>query len=124
MQAPVERRQVEQAAGLLLDGVAQGVGQDQPALGVGVQDLDGLAVAHGEHVAQLHGPAAGHVLGQGQVADEVDRQARAGRRRCMVASTTAAPVMSHFMSSIEARRLEREPAGVERHPLADQGQRR
>ena len=63
-----ERGQVEDPAGLILGGEAEGVGQDEPSLGVGVQDLDGLAVPHGEDVAELHGLAAGHVLGQGQIA--------------------------------------------------------
>ena len=62
----------------MLDGVAEGVRQDQPPLGVGVHDLDGLAIAHCQHVAQLHRPAAGHVFGHRQVADDVDRQLEPG----------------------------------------------
>ena len=73
-----QRGQVEEPVGLLLDGEAEGIGQDQPPLGVGVQDLDGLAVADREDVAELHGPAAGHVLGDGEVAGDVDGQVQPG----------------------------------------------
>ena len=71
MQAPVSVARSRTRSRFLLDGITQGIGQDQPALGVGVQDLDGLAVAHRQDVAELHGPAAGHVLGEGEVASEI-----------------------------------------------------
>ena len=54
----------------VLDGIAEGIRQDQAALGVGVHDLDGLAVAHRQDVAQLHRLAAGHVFGECEVAGD------------------------------------------------------
>ncbi len=63
--------QVDDGVGLLLDGQRQPVGQDQPALGVGVEDLDRLPVADLEDVAGLDGPPAGHVLGGGHEGDDL-----------------------------------------------------
>ena len=53
------------ASGLLLAGRDDPVGQDQPALGVGVEHLDGRAAVHRQHVAGALGRAGGHVLGDG-----------------------------------------------------------
>ena len=47
-------RDVDDHVGLLLGGADQRVGQDQAALGVGVEHLDRGAVAHGEYVAGAH----------------------------------------------------------------------
>jgi hypothetical protein len=58
-----ERGDVDHRGGLEALGVGQRVAQDQPALGVGVQDLDGLPAHAGDHVARLDGAAVGHVLG-------------------------------------------------------------
>ena len=56
----------------------QAVGQDEPALGVGVEHLDGLAVADGEHVADAGGVAAGHVVGERQEAEHAHLGAERG----------------------------------------------
>ena len=47
-------RDVDDRVDRLLGGERQAVGHDEPSLGVGVEDLDRLPVAHGEDVAQLH----------------------------------------------------------------------
>ena len=48
-----ERGDVDDRVGALLGRQHQGVGHDQAALGVGVDDLDGRAAANGDHVAEL-----------------------------------------------------------------------
>ena len=58
----------------------QAVGEDQPALGVGVEHLDGLAAVHREHVAGPHRGAGDHVLGQAGVRRDRDRQPELGDR--------------------------------------------
>ena len=47
-----QRRGLEQVVGAVLAGPRDRVGQDHPALGVGVEHLDPLAVVHGDHVAR------------------------------------------------------------------------
>ena len=54
------------------DGVGEAVGEDEAALGVRVDHLDRLAEHRLEHVAGLDRGAAGHVLGRGHDADDVD----------------------------------------------------
>ena len=49
-----------------------------PALGVGVEHLDGRAAAHRHDVARALGRAARHVLGEAEVAGDGDRQAELG----------------------------------------------
>ena len=51
---PGQRGDVDHRRGLEALGIGQRVAQDQPAFGVGVQDLDGLAGQAGDHVARLH----------------------------------------------------------------------
>ena len=61
---------VDQVGGSELAGVAETVGQDEAAFGVGVDDLDGFAV-HGElHVAGLLGLGVGHVLAAAEDGDD------------------------------------------------------
>src|SRR3981189_1080257 len=55
----------------LIRGVRHGVGQDQPALGVGVDDRDRLARHALDHVARPRGIAVGHVLDQSTDAHHV-----------------------------------------------------
>ncbi len=52
---PGQRGQVDDGVRLRLGGQREPIGQHQPALGVGVEHLDGLAAAGGEHVAGLGG---------------------------------------------------------------------
>ena len=58
---------VDDGVDVVLDGQAQPVGHHQASLGVGVEHLDGRAVAHRQHVAQLHRRARRHVVGAAQV---------------------------------------------------------
>ena len=54
---------VHQAGDAALPGQAEGVGQHQPPLGVGVDDFDGLAVHRPHYVAGALRRAAGHIFG-------------------------------------------------------------
>ena len=54
---------VDDQVGLRLGGERQRVGEHQPALGVGVEHLDGRAAVHREHVAGTGRVAGEHVLG-------------------------------------------------------------
>ena len=67
---PGEGRDVDDGVGAVLDRQGERVGHHQAAFGVGVHHLDGLAVTHGEHVAELHGRARRHVVGAHQVAGD------------------------------------------------------
>ncbi len=53
-------------------GVGQGITQYQPAFGIGVEDLDGLAAHAGHHVARFDGAAAGQVFTSRNQADHID----------------------------------------------------
>ena len=63
--------------GVELGRPGQGVGQDQPALRVGVAHLDGKAAARGQDVARSHGVAGDGVLHHRDQHDQADRQAQA-----------------------------------------------
>ena len=58
-----ERRQIDDRGRLVAPRVDERVGQDQPTLGVGVDDLDGLAEVRLDDVARLDRLAGGQVLG-------------------------------------------------------------
>ena len=95
-----ERREVDEPLGALGDGVAEAVGQHQPSLGVGVVDLDRLAVGRRDDVPGLDRAAARQVLGGAHDRHQPHRQA-AGAAIAAIASITAAPPdMSNFISAI------------------------
>ena len=73
-----QRRHVDDRVRRLLGGPGERVGQDQTALGVGVQHLDGLAAVHPQHVAGAGRGAGRHVLGERQPAGDVDLEAQPG----------------------------------------------
>ena len=74
-----QRGEFEDGGGLVGEArVGDGVGEDDAALGVGVEHLDGLAVARGDDVAGAIGVGPGHVFGGGDEADEVERQLQVG----------------------------------------------
>ena len=113
-----ERGEVDDPLGALLDRVAERVGQDQAALGVGVVDLDRLAVHRGDDVARLHrawplgmfsvdGTTAVTVAGSAELGDRVHRLDHRG---------AAGHVELHLLHL--RRGLDRDPAGVEGHGLA------
>ena len=68
-----ERGQVDDVRGALLARVDERVGEHEPALGVGVRDLDRLAVRGRENVAGAEAAAAHDVLGRGDDRQDADR---------------------------------------------------
>ena len=58
---------VDDGVHAVLDRQAQPVGHHEASLGVGVEHLDRGAVAHPQHVAELHRRAGGHVVGAAEV---------------------------------------------------------
>ena len=120
--APVKRRDVDDGFRLVALGVGQRIAQDQPALGVGVEDLDRLS-RHARHdVAGLRRAAGRHVLAGGHEADHVDLRLQLGdRAQHAEHAGGAAHVELHLVHV--AGGLDRDAAGVERDALADQHDR-
>ena len=104
--------------------MGEAVGQDEPALGVGVVDLDRDAGLGAHDVAGLHRVAGRHVLGRADHARAPGPEARARAIAPTASSTAAPPDMSNFISCIFAAGLDRDPAGVEGHRLADEAEQR
>ena len=103
--------------------VPEHVGEHQPPLGVGVDHLDGVALHRAHHVARTLRLAVGHVLDQPDQPDDVGRRlAQRQRPHHPGDDAGAAHVHRHLLHA--RRGLDRDAAGVEHHPLADQRQRR
>ena len=100
--------------------VPEHVGEHEAALGVGVDDLDGLAGHRGDDVARALRVAVRHVLDEADDADDVGLRL-AGRERMHQADhrRRAAHVALHVLHA--GRRLDRDAAGVEDDALADEG---
>ncbi len=103
----------------LVDGVGEPVGQDQPALGVGVGDLGRAAAVLGDHVAGPHRGAADGVLGHRQQPGDPDRAADRGERGHHGGDHGGAGHVA-LHGHHRLARLDREPAAVEGDALADQ----
>src|ERR1700746_537764 len=69
-----EGRDVDHRPGVEAARIVQRIAQDEPPLGVRVENLDGLPRGAGDDVTGLHRAAARHVLHRGDEADEVQRQ--------------------------------------------------
>ena len=94
------------------------VGQREPALGVGVADLDRRAVHRLQHVARADRRTRRHVLGRGDEPVDLDRRLQIGERTHDTQHGGGARhVVLHAQHALG--RLEIETAGVERDPLAD-----
>ena len=114
-----EGREVDDRIGLALGRERQTVGEDQPSLGVGVEDLGGLAVAEREHVPGADRVTARHVLDHRRVGDDLGLHAQLRERRHRRDDRRrAGHVGLHGLHA--AAGLEREAARVEHHTLADQ----
>ncbi len=57
--------EIDDGVEILAASVDQGVGEDQAPLGVGVEDLDGLAVHRFDDVAGLERVGPRHIVGEG-----------------------------------------------------------
>ena len=66
------------SVGLLLAARTSPSAEHHAPLGVGVEDLDGRAAADGDDVARALRAGAEHVLGQAEVAGDLDGQAELG----------------------------------------------
>ena len=113
-----ERRDVDDVRRALALGPGHRVGEDQPALGIGVRDLDGHPVHRLHHVAGALRVAAGHVLDHRRDGHERrlgrqpgDRPGRGDHRR------GAGLVVLHVPHPIGG--LEADAAGVEADALPD-----
>ena len=119
-----QRRQIDHEVRLVLGvDVVQHVGQHEAALGVGVDDLDGLAVHRLDDVARALGVAVRHVLDEADGADRVDLGLARGERVHQADDAgRARHVAFHVLHA--GGGLDRDAAGVEGHALADEGDRR
>ena len=107
----------------LLLRVPHGVAQDQSPLGVGVDDLDGLARHRLHHVTRTLGIAVRHVLDQGADGDDVGLGLAPGDQTHGPgdgAGTAHVPL--HVFHA--ASGLQRNATGIEGDTLADQRDRR
>ena len=113
-----QRREIDHELGLeALVHVMQHVGEHEPALGVGVDDLDGLAGHRVDDVARALRLAVRHVLDEADGADRHSTLALRAASACIRPTTQAAPAMSPFMSSMLAAGLIEMPPVSKHTPL-------
>ena len=117
-----ERGHVDDRRRLEALGVGEGVAQHQPALGVGIEDLDRLARHRGDDVARACGRTRRHVLGGRDDHRQVDLELHL-RHGLQGAEhrARAGHVVLHLVHI--GGRLERNAAGVEGDALAHQDDR-
>ena len=109
--------EVDEVGRALLPRVPERVRQHQPPLGVGVRDLDRLAVHRREDVAGAVRAAADHVLRRADDAEHSNRHAEFRERAdALDHRRTARHVALHVLHVVG--RLQRDAAGVERDRLA------
>ncbi|BDZ46809.1 hypothetical protein GCM10025866_27180 [Naasia aerilata] len=114
-----EGRDVDDGVGLLLARGDEAVREHEPALGVGVEHLDGLPAADGEHVVRPGGAARRHVLRDAQPRRDPHGQFEPGGGECDGQHGGGA---RHVVLHAHHRGggLQGEAAAVEGDPLADQ----
>ena len=103
-------------------GIPEAVGEDETALGVGVDNLHRLPRERHDHIARTLGRAIRHVLDKADDADHIDLGLAAGKRMHEAdhgGGTAHVPL--HLLHAVG--RLDRDAAGVEGHALADEGDR-
>ncbi len=99
----------------------QRVAEDEPSLGVGVGDLDRLAVQGADDVAGPRRVRAGHVLDRRGDGQHGDTRRKLGRRGDGVDDGRRARLVGLHLAHV-GRRLEADATAVEGHALADHGQ--
>ena len=113
-----QRRQIDHEFRLeALGRVPEHVGQHEAALGVGVDDLDGLSRHRLDDVAGALRVAVRHVLDEADDADARSPWPCARASACIRPTTQAAPAMSPFMSSMPAAGLIEMPPVSKQTPL-------
>ena len=102
--------------------VPEGVGEDEAAFRVSIDDFDGLAGHRGDDVPRALSVAVRHVLDEAEDADRV-HLGLAGGERAHDACDRGGPahVGLHLLHPV--RRLDGDAAGVKGHALADEGDR-
>jgi len=99
-----------------------GVAQDEPSFRIGVDHLYGLAIHAGYNVAGALRLAIGHIFDQPANADNMHLGlATSERLHGSGNGAGAAHIPLHFLHA--GTGFQGNPAGIERHALADQGQR-
>ncbi|EAP76608.1 hypothetical protein ISM_17120 [Roseovarius nubinhibens ISM] len=121
---PGQRRQIDHARRLVgLLRVPHHIRQNEPAFGIGVDHLHRVALHRGDHIAGPRRIARGHVFHQPDEPHDIGlRLAQRQRPHGARHDARAAHIHGHVFHA--RRRFEADPAGVEHHALADQGQRR
>ena len=116
---PREGRQVHARGRLVPLGVGKRVGQDEASLGVGVENLDGLAARGRDDVARLEGRPAREVLCGRDEPDDVNRQLeRRDRLEGPHYRRPAGHVAFHLLHCL--RGLDGEASRVEGHRFSDE----
>ena len=113
---------VDHAGRLEALGIGQHVTEQQPAFGVIGSHLDGLAGHRSHHVAGSAAMAAGHVLGRGDQADDVERQTKPGDRAQRAEHAAGTAHAEPPIRGLGARRRG-EVGGTSAHALADEHDR-
>ena len=120
--SPGQRGDVDHRCRLEALCIRQRIAQDQPAFGVGIEDLDRLPRHAGHHVARLDGFAVGHVLAGRDDADQVDLGLHL--RHCAQRAQHAGRATHVELHLIHlGGRLDRDAAGVKGDAFADQHDR-
>ncbi len=104
-------------------GIPQHIGEDEPAFGIGIDDLDGLSGHRGDDVAGALGIAVGHVLDEPDHPHGVDLRLAPGEG---VHQADDAGGSRHVALHVlhPGGRLDRYAPGIEADALADEGDRR
>ena len=105
--------------GFLLACEVKAVRQNQPALGIGVIDHDRLAVLRIKDVARPLRIRIGKILGGRDNARHMDIRLQFADRLHRIQHSSAAGHISFHLPHF-VRRLDRNPAGIERHTFADE----
>ncbi len=114
-----QRRNIDDRCRVEASRVVKRITQDEPALGVGVEDLDGLAGSAGDDVPGFDRMAAGHVLYRRHEPDDPQGQAQLGNEiHRGDHGSSAAHVEFHLVHG--PRILQGDAAGVEGHALANE----
>ena len=117
-----KRRKVNDFRGPESAGVRDGIGQDKPSLGIGVEDFNGPAGKTLHDVARLESPTRWHVLDERGDSEDVDVGLK--ERNCTHRANhrrRAGHVVLHLLHAV--RRLDGDSPRVERHALSNQRNR-
>ena len=118
---PRQRGDIDQVRGTEPFRVGERVTEDQAALGVGVGDVDLLAVERGDDVAGPGRMRPGHVLDGGRDRQE-RRSGRQARDRGDSRDHGARTGLVHLHLFHPGRRLDADPTRIEADALADDGE--